>query len=231
MKIKSAKKYLLGMIVLPALFSGTVLAHETYADHDHDSTALKPEAYGVDDSGEVVRNATGLCWRTGYWTPAMAIHECDPDLIKKPEKVVVAPPAPEPEPVPVTPPEKITFSADALFDFDSAKLKPNGVQALDDFANRLRNIQYDLIIAVGYADRIGSDEYNKALSVRRAESVKEYLVSNRGIDPNRVFTDGKGEANPVTGDSCKGDRRTKALIDCLEPDRRVEIEVAGTRSR
>ncbi len=222
MKKMSAKKSLIGMILLPALFyAGTALAHETGETHGHD--ADKAEAYGVDDRGTIWRSTSSLgghCWRTSYWTPAMAIEECDPDLVKKPEVVAEAP-APAP-----TEPEKLTFSADALFDFDSSKLKPQGEQALNEFVNGLQGVEYDLIIAVGYADRIGSPDYNQKLSVRRAESVKAHLVS-RGIDANRIFTDGKGEANPVTGGSCTGGGQ--ALKDCLAPDRRVEIEVAGTR--
>lgn len=218
MKKTSAKNTLIGMILIPAMFSGAVLAQETDPDQ-----STKPQAYGIDGRGEVARNSTGLCWRTSYWTPAMAIHECDPDLLKKPEVVAEAP-----APVPKTAPEKITFSADALFDFDSSKLKPNGIQSLNEFVTGIEGVKYDLIIAVGYADRIGSDEYNKALSLRRAESVKSHLVS-RGIDPSLIFVDGKGEANPVTGNNCAGERRSKELIACLAPDRRVEIEVAGTR--
>lgn len=228
MKKISAKNTLIGMVLIPAMFSGAVLAHAAGIDqYDQDRSVKKPEAYGVDDRGVVARNTTGLCWHTGYWTPAMAIPECDPDLAKKTE-VAAAPAAAPAAAAATTSPEKITFSADALFDFDRATLKPNGIQALNEFVNAIQGVKYDLIIAVGYADRIGSDDYNKKLSVRRAESVKAHLVS-RGIEPSRVFVDGKGEANPVTGNSCVGDKKTKVLIDCLAPDRRVEIEVAGTK--
>ena len=88
MKKISAKNTLLGMILIPAMFSGAVLAQETIIDKD--KSVKKPEAYGVDDRGVVARNTTGLCWRTGYWTPAMAIHECDPDLVKKPDDAAAA---------------------------------------------------------------------------------------------------------------------------------------------
>lgn len=226
--IMLTKKYLISTVAIPVMFSSMALAHSNIgvADRQGFAPAEKAEAYAVDDNGTVARNSTGLCWRTGYWTPAMAIYECDPDLVKQPEKVAEAP-APIP---PVTEPEKVSFSADALFDFDKAVLKPEGRQALDDFVRNLQGVNYDLIIAVGYTDRIGSEAYNKKLSVRRAEAVKSYLVS-RGISPDQIFTDGKGKANPVTGDTCKGTRATRALIDCLAPDRRVEIEVAGTRTR
>jgi OOP family OmpA-OmpF porin len=224
MKKISTKNTLIGIILIPAMFSGAVLAHETGDGHD-DNTVKKAEAYGVDGRGEIWRNTTGLCWRTGYWTPAMAIHECDPDLVKKPE-VVAAAPAPAPAPAPAAP-HRVTFSADALFDFDSANLKPQGIQSLNEFARGMQDIKYSEITVVGHADRIGSDQYNKALSLRRAKAVKAHLVS-RGIGPERIKGYGEGEANPVTGNRCVGNKTTKALIDCLAPDRRVDIEVIGS---
>ena len=219
MKNIVAKKLLLGAVVLPVLFSGTAMAQE------------QPEAYASDGRGPVARDSSGDCWRTGYWTPAMAIYECDPDLFPAPEKKAEAPApvAPAPAPAPVTEPEKVSLSADELFDFDKAVLKPGGKQALDDLVSKLGGIKYDTIVAIGYADRIGADNYNKKLSLRRAEAVKAYLVKEKGIPADKIFTDGKGEANSVTGDTCKGTKATKALIQCLQPDRRVEVEVAGTR--
>lgn len=196
----------------------------------------KVDAYLRDSRGVLARSGYGLCWRTGYWTPALAIAECDPDLVKKEEPKLAAK-APAPAPMPAAPapapklmPEKITFSADALFDFDKAVLKPAGKEALDQFAGKLKGVKYEVIIAVGHADRIGSEAYNKKLSVRRAEAVKAYLVKEQGIAAERIYTDGKGESEPVTkaGD-CKGNKASKALIACLQPDRRVEVEVAGTR--
>ncbi len=222
MKITVVKKLLLGAAVLPMLFSGAAMADG------------QPEGYASDGRGDTARDASGDCWRTGYWTPAMATYECDPDLLPKPVKQVEAPaPAPEPVPVPVPvyEPEKVTLSADELFDFNSAALRPGGKQALDDLVSKLEGYSYDTIIAVGYADRIGSDSYNKKLSQRRAESVKNYLVKEKGIPADRIFTDGKGEENPVTGDTCKGNKKTKALVECLQPDRRVEVEVAATKGQ
>ena len=216
MKIMSAKKYLIGAFVLPFLFSGTVSAE----------SVDMPEAYGADDRGVVWRITSDLgnhCWRTGYWTPAMAIVECDPDLFPEEEVAAVAPP-----PAPAAP-RNVTFSADALFDFDSAQLKPAGAQALNEFARGLEGVKYDLITATGHADRIGNSDYNKRLSIRRAESVKNHLVS-RGIDANRIYADGVGEAGSVTGDKCHGLGSGKALKDCLAPDRRVDIEVSGIKN-
>ena len=93
----------------------------------------------------------------------------------------------------------------------------------------MRGINLEVVIAIGHADWIGTDEYNQRLSVRRAESVKAYLVA-KGLEGNRVYTEGKGEKQPVTGDKCsKTEKKSKKLIECLQPDRRVEIEVIGTK--
>lgn len=185
--------------------------------------------YAIDGRSNVVKSGTGLCWRTGYWTPAMAIAECDPDLVKKP--AVVASKPEETKPAAVTPKpaaEKITLAADALFDFNKATLRPEGKAKLDELVAKVKDIKLEVIIAVGHADRFGSDKYNQKLSEKRAESVKAYLVG-KGMEPNRVYTEGKGEKQPVTkaGD-CKGPK-SKKVIDCLQPDRRVDIEVIGTK--
>jgi len=138
-----------------------------------------------------------------------------------------APPAPapapeKPKPAPEKPKpvaEKVTFAADVLFDFDKAVIKPEGKSKLDDISNKVRGINLEVVIAIGHADSIGSDAYNQRLSVRRSESVKAYLVS-KGIEPNRVYTEGKGEKQPVA------DNKTR---DGRAKNRRVEIEVIGTR--
>ncbi len=195
--------------------------------------------YVVDQRGNVVKSGTGLCWRTGYWTPAMAIEECDPDLVKKavpaaaPAKPAAAP-APAPAPAPAAAPkpaaQKVTLAADALFDFNKADLRPEGKAKLDKLAGDIKGIKLEVIIAVGHADRFGTDAYNQKLSEKRAESVKAYLVG-KGIEPNRVYTEGKGEKQPITkADQCKGPK-SKKVIDCLQPDRRVEIEVIGTKAK
>ena len=144
-----------------------------------------------------------------------------------------APPAPKPEPEKPKPvAEKVTFAADVLFDFDKAVVKPEGKSKLDDLSSKVRGINLEVVIAIGHADSIGSDAYNQRLSVRRAESIKAYLVS-KGIEPNRVYTEGKGEKQSVTAGKCKSmgkeHRSNKKMVECLQPDRRVEIEVIGTR--
>ena len=190
-------------------------------------------AYLVDGRGLVAKSGFGLCWRTGYWTPAMAIAECDPDLVKKeapPPKAEPAPPPvkpPVPAPTPKPAAAKVTLAADALFDFDKAVLRSEGKAKLDELSAKIKDIKLEVIIAVGHADRFGTDKYNQKLSERRAESVKAYLVS-KGVEPNRVYTEGKGKKQPVTKPGeCKG-KKSKKVIECLQPDRRVEIEVIGT---
>jgi OOP family OmpA-OmpF porin len=192
--------------------------------------------YVIDQRGYVAKSGAGLCWRTGYWTPAMAIAECDPDLVPK------AAPAPAPAPAPAAAPaapaapkpaaQKVTLAADALFDFDKAVLRPDGKAKLDKLVEDLKGLNLEVIIAVGHTDRIGTDKYNQKLSERRAAAVKDYLVS-KGIEANRIYAEGKGKKQPVTGDKCKKmgpeNRKNKKLIECLQPDRRVEIEVIGTK--
>lgn len=197
--------------------------------------AAQSSGYLTDSSGQVVKNPFGLCWRTGYWTPAMATQECDPDLVPKKAAApapVVRPPAPRPvAPVvrkPVT--EKVTLSADTLFDFNKSTIRPSGAAALDDLVGKLKPIDLETIIAIGYTDRIGSKAYNLKLSARRAEAVKAYLVS-KGVPAKRIYAEGKGKQNPVTRPGqCRG-RKSAKVIKCLQPDRRVEIEVVGTRTR
>ena len=188
--------------------------------------------YVIDQRGEVVLSGTGLCWRTGFWTPAAAAKDpagckCDKDLLPK---EVCEPPAPKGAALPAAKPtgDKITVSADALFDFDKATLRPEGKKKLDEVVAKAKAIKLEVIIAVGHTDHFGSDAYNQKLSERRAAAVKTYVVS-KGIDANRVYTEGKGEKNPVTKPGqCPGPK-SKKVIECLQPDRRVDIELIGTK--
>ena len=189
--------------------------------------------YVIDPRGEVVMSGAGLCWRTGFWTPAAAAKDpagckCDKDLLPK---EVCEPPmakaAPAAAPAAKPTGDKITVAADALFDFNKATLRPEGKAKLDEVAAKAGKVNLEVIIAVGHTDRIGSDSYNQKLSERRAASVKQYLVS-KGIDANKVYTEGKGKKNPVTKpDQCPGKVSPK-VIACLQPDRRVDIELIGT---
>ena len=186
--------------------------------------------YVIDQRDVVAKSGFDLCWRTGYWTPAAAAKDpagcqCDKDLIPKEVCEPPAPAAPVAAPKPTG--EKITVAADALFDFNKSVLRPEGKAKLDELVSKANAIKLEVILVVGHTDRIGSAKYNQGLSERRAAAVKSYLVS-KGIEANRVYTEGKGLTQPVTGDKCKGPK-SKALIQCLQPDRRADIEVIGTK--
>lgn len=127
-------------------------------------------------------------------------------------------PAPAPAPKPVT--EKVTLASDVLFDFDKSVIKPEGRAKLDDLVGKVKGVALEVIIAIGHTDSVGGDAYNQRLSVRRAEAVKAYMVS-KGIEPNRIYTEGKGKKQPIA-DNRTADGRAK--------NRRVELEVVGTRT-
>ena len=193
-------------------------------------------------TGDLVwKNGTNeLCWRDANWTPATAAAGCDGAIVAKP--AVAAPakpapvaakpaapapavvaPAPAPKPAaPKAPPAaatKVTYAADAFFDFDKSVLKAEGKAKLDDLVGKVKGINLEVIIAVGHTDSVGTDAYNQKLSVKRADAVKAYLVS-KGIEKNRVYTEGKGEKQPVADNKTSAGRAK---------NRRVEIEVVGTR--
>jgi OOP family OmpA-OmpF porin len=226
------------MLAATAAMAGSAYAQSAppYAPLTTNIQAPKPySAYVQDARGVIARDPFGLCWRTGYWTPADAVPGCDAPLCVPPEhlengKCVAPPPpppppaepapAPTPAPAPVPTSEKVSYSADAFFDFDKAVLKPAGKASLDDLTSKLKDINLEVIIAVGHTDSIGTDAYNQKLSVRRAEAVKAYLQS-KGVEANRIYTEGKGEKQPVA-DNKTAEGRAK--------NRRVEIEVVGTRT-
>lgn len=193
----------------------------------------KNQGFLLDSNGSIVRSATtGDCVRTSDWTSARDVA-CNP-VTQPPKPVAATPPppkrAPEPAPVPARIlPQSIDFSADALFGFNQAVLSPAGRVALDDFARQLSGAQYEAIFVTGHTDRLGTAKYNQKLSERRAHAVKNYLV-RKGVPANRINTDGRGETQPVTrpGD-CQGPRSAR-LIACLQPDRRVHVEVTGTKT-
>ena len=183
-------------------------------------------------SGELVwKNGTNeYCWRDAFWTPATAAPGCDGALVAAAPAPAAAPAAPAAAPAAAAPAAmpapapavatKVTYAADAFFDFDKSVPKPEGKAKLDDLASKVKDINLEVIIAVGHTDSVGSDAYNQKLSVRRSEAVKAYLVS-KGIEKNRVYTEGKGEKQPVADNKTKEGRAK---------NRRVEIEVVGTRA-
>lgn len=157
----------------------------------------------------------------------------DPPPPPPPPPPVVAP-APAPAPLPLvvlTPaPKKVSFAASSLFDFDRATLKAEGKLTLDALAEELRSTDYDTITVTGYTDRLGAQAYNLELSLRRAEAVKVYLMESADIASEKIQTRGADGEAPVTQrGECKGKVATPALIACLQPDRRVEVEVNGER--
>ncbi|MES2355637.1 MAG: OmpA family protein [Pseudomonadota bacterium] len=214
-----------------AAFAVTTLIPVTAMAASQDS---KNQGYLVDNTGgSIITSGTGLCWRDSDWTPARGQEPCDPTA--KPVAVLAPVPAPaivavvEPTPAAKVLPQKISFSGDALFAFNKSELKPEGKTMLDGLVQQLNGAAtYDTIVATGHTDRFGSNGYNQKLSERRAHAVKDYLVS-KNIQASRVDAEGKGETQPVTkvGD-CQGAHNTK-VVACLQPDRRVDIEMKGTK--
>ena len=186
----------------------------------------------------VWKNGTNeLCWRDANWTPATAAAGCDGAIVAKPAAAAAAAPAAAAPAAAVKPAapaaaapavaaapaaaSKVTYAADALFDFDKAALKPEGKAKLDDLVGKVKGINLEVVIAVGHTDSVGAAGYNQKLSVKRAEAVKAYLVS-KGIEKNRVYTEGKGLTQPVADNKTKEGR---------SKNRRVEVEVVGTRAK
>jgi OOP family OmpA-OmpF porin len=189
------------------------------------------EQWRSSDGAPWMNGTDELCWRDSQWTPATAYPGCDGAAIPPPPP---PPPAPAPAPVvvPPAPPaaapaaapkpaaQKVTYAADTFFDFDKYVIKPEGQAKLDDLIAKTKGVALEVVIAVGHTDSIGTEAYNQALSERRANAVKSYLVS-KGIEKNRVYTEGKGEKQPIASNST-AEGRAK--------NRRVEIEVVGTRT-
>ena len=230
-----------------------------YAQMPSASVQISPDSidspYVIDASRVLVRSGAGQCVRTGFWTAeSVAVTKvvgsskpagcfCDEGLMSRavcadPVRPVAdkAPEAAPPVVLPPPPPalaEKVSIPADALFDFDKAVLSNSGKAVLDELLGKLKDLNLEAVVAVGYTDRIGTSAYNLELSQKRAASVKAYLVETGGIEASRVFIEGRGETSPVTADSCKQMGKEQAgnrkLVACLAPDRRVDIEAVGVR--
>ncbi|HTD06119.1 outer membrane beta-barrel protein [Undibacterium sp.] len=195
---------------------------------------VEAERYRVNDAvgnkGDVDMLSVGLIYRFGgkaASAPARASAPQYEEPQAAPPAAVIAQVAPPPSP---PAPTKVSFSADSLFDFNMAIVKPEGKQALDKFASELKGTDFDVITVTGHTDRIGTHAFNMKLSARRAEAVKTHLVESAGIPAAKVAAKGVDGSDPVTKPGeCKGEKATKKLIACLQPDRRVDVEVSGTK--
>ena len=199
------------------------------------------ERYRINDAignkGHVDLVSVGLVYRFGRSSAPLAARSAPapmppPQVAQAPVYVAPLPaPAPPPPPPPAPmQPTKVSLSADSLFAFNRSTVSPGGKQELDKFVGDLKGTDYDLVKVTGHTDRIGSHAYNLKLSTERANAVSAYLVSAGGIPRAKISATGVDGADPVTkpGD-CKGNKPTPQLIACLQPDRRVDVEVTGTR--
>ena len=191
-----------------------------------ESLALRGEAerYRVTDAihnrGGVDFYSINLVYKLGRPAATKAVEYVAPPAPPPPPAPIVVTAAPVVTPAPAPVSEKLTFSAETLFDFDKSNVKPNGKKALDELLKNLRGMDTEVMVTVGYTDSIGTPEYNEKLSVRRAEAVKDYLVST-GIDAARIYTEGKGETQPIADNKS---------VEGRQKNRRVTVEVVGTRS-
>ena len=201
--------------------------------------------YAQSSNGQVVLSGFGTCVRAGHWAPQHAAEPCDRITVAQveppPAPVAAAPepklepaPAPAPAPAPLAAPEpprpviqRITLSSDVLFEFDKAELRETGKQKLDEIVSATKDARVEEVVAIGYADPIGSEQYNEKLSAARAAAVREYLVQ-KGVSPERIKSEGRGETREFSAGSC-AKLTGKKLIDCFEPNRRVDVELLGSR--
>lgn len=219
------KKITALLITATAAVAFSATAQTTSSDLVDKNAPGSKHGYATASNGPVVVSGFGDCVRAGHWTQdSRKVIGCDGVVAQAAPAVVTPPPAPAPAPAPAAAPaptsEKVSFAADAFFDFDKAVLKPEGEKTLNELASRIKDVDLEVVIATGHTDSTGAEAYNQKLSERRAEAVKNYLVS-QGLPANRVYTEGKGEAQPVA-DNKNRDGRAQ--------NRRVEIEVVGTRT-
>lgn len=174
--------------------------------------------YWHDSSGTVWRNSYGECWRTGYWTPEMIIVGCDGKVAAEAAPDSMAEPMPVAKPMPTA---MVPAEATVNFGFDRADLDRTATQAVDTLLQEARaKGRIKAVRLTGHADRIGTEEYNLDLSLRRASAVSDYLVQRAGVDPQAVEIAGKGESQPLV--ACEGSYGA-AAIRCLAPNRRVDV--------
>lgn len=213
-----------------------------YAFTDALAMRLEVERYRVNDAignkGDIDMVSVGLVYRFGGPTPQPVPRaEAPMPLVVVAQPAPAAPTAAVPTPPPAAPvvtapvqPRRVSLSAESLFGFDANTVKPEGRAALDQFANDLSGTTYSSISVQGHTDRLGSEAYNQKLSEQRAAAVKHHLVTVGQLNGGKIVAEGRGETQPVTRpEDCRGQQRTPALVACLQPDRRVEVEVTGTR--
>jgi len=203
---------LMAAVASSALMANIAVAHE----------GGKAGAGNLGDSAKhIVTDGSGNCVRTSSWSKNTAVKACDPELFPEPVAEVVAPPPVAPAPPPVAY-ETVTLSAGALFDFDSASLKAEGKQQLDDVASKITsNGKVESVSIVGHTDSTGPESYNQQLSLRRATSVRDYLASH-GVDSSMMSISGMGESSPVADNSTRAGRAQ---------NRRVEVTIGVTRQK
>jgi len=198
------------LLLTSLLVTNLVQADDWGFDHDN----------WISQSGPVF-NSTGLCWRNNAWTPATAAPECDGALKPKakPAPVTAAPATPvQPTAKNVTQLAKVTYDAKSLFDFDQSVVKAEGQVALNQLVAKLKTVTVEVVIVGGHTDSVGTSAYNLNLGMRRAEAVKRYLTS-QGVEAARVYTDSKGEGQPVASNKTAQGR---------SENRRVVVEVYGS---
>lgn len=236
------------------IVSTSVNAQTTHSEPEHIEVNIH------DSSDQIVKSGAGECWHTHFGqaeggecnsmsraktaVPAPAVTSApvmDPVVEPIPvaptpvvTSTLISPPIQIEEPVaapepPVVYTKKITLDASGLFDFGEPILRPSARAELDDFIEMLKDTNPKRITVIGHADRIGSAHYNQTLSEQRAATVKAYLV-RKGVPPDIVLTEGKGDTQPITQKDQCPDNKTPKTIECLQPDRRVEIEMTGTKT-
>jgi OOP family OmpA-OmpF porin len=209
------------LIAVVSLSSQSVLAHQG---------GQANAGYVGDARGHLVTDGNGKCVKTSAWTRELALQECDPDLFPKKAAQPAPSPPPEPKPAPVVQPapkpapvlEKVSLSAGALFDVGKADLKPQGKKELDALVGKINSEKLGVgqITVTGHTDSTGSKAGNQALSERRAESVKAYLVE-KGLNGDRIVTKGMGDSRPVASNKTAAGRAQ---------NRRVDIDIQGERT-
>ena len=216
--------------IASVLFTG-LAASSAFAQTDIQAKTPN-SAYLQDSRGVIARSSSGLCWRTGYWTPTDAVPGCDGELtppIAKP----IAPPVVATQPAspaaPPTPPKRcdfaVTLSNDETFTFNKASLTDAAKKHIDNevLPKLAACAKVDIVLITGHTDKLGTQQYNQKLSDKRAETVAAYLKS-KGINAP-IDTLGVGKTQSIK--ACDDKLPRKKLIECLAPNRRVVIEARG----